>query len=272
MKAHGLKYILKDGTRVTSVTTVISNNLGWNKNVLLGWTKKQTLLGNDTQELLRDAGDTGTLAHYMIEKWEEGFDIIYGQRGKRPEYLGLTLCRKLFYRLTRAIADNDFILDMAEFALFTKRVRDEVVKIKTTFPFIRNELGYVGFRKIGVPYNREPRIEGRGKYIGFKGMFRMIKFAVAGILTASTFPLRLIFYLAFPLILINILAVLFYLFYPTVISIHLLHILNSMFLISAVTFISTYMARVYKDGIKRAIFIIDWENTYISAHPNQKQL
>ena len=60
MKAHGLKYILKDGTKATSVTTVINNNLGWNKNVLIGWTKKQTLLGNDTQEILRDAGDPGT--------------------------------------------------------------------------------------------------------------------------------------------------------------------------------------------------------------------
>ena len=75
MKAHGLKYILKDGTKATSVTTVINNNLGWNKNVLIGWTKKQTLLGNDTQEILRDAGDTGTLAHYMVEKWEEGFEV-----------------------------------------------------------------------------------------------------------------------------------------------------------------------------------------------------
>ena len=114
----------------------------------------------------------------FVELWEIVYDIIYGKRGKRPEFLGLTLCRKLFYRLTRAIADNDFILDMAEFSLFTRRVRDQVLRTKTSFPFIRNELAYVGFRQIGVPYNREKRIGGEGNYIGFAGMCRMINFAI----------------------------------------------------------------------------------------------
>ena len=75
MKNHGLKYILKDGSKAVSVTTVINNNLGWNKNVLIGWTKKQTLMGVNTQEILRDAGDIGTLAHFMVEKYEEGFEV-----------------------------------------------------------------------------------------------------------------------------------------------------------------------------------------------------
>ena len=109
-----------------------------------------------------------------------------------------------FLEYLNLIADNDFILDMAEFSLFTKRVRDEVLKIKTTFPFIRNELAYVGFQIIGIPYDREPRIGGKSNYQGFKGMLRMVKFAVAGILTASTFPLRLIFYIAIPIFLTNL--------------------------------------------------------------------
>jgi polyisoprenyl-phosphate glycosyltransferase len=244
----------------------LTRNFGYQSSVLCGLTYAtgQAIVVNDV-----DCEDPPELIPKFVEKWEEGYDIIYGRRGKRPEYLGLTLCRKIFYRLTRAIADNDFILDMAEFSLFTKRVRDEVVKIKTTFPFIRNELAYVGFKKIGIPYNREPRIGGRSNYMGFKGIFRMIKFAVAGILTASTFPLRLIFYLAAPLLLINFIAIFSYFINPEVIPINLIYMLNTMFLISAVTFLSTYMARVYKDGIQRAIFIIDWENTVL--HPRSTE-
>ena len=75
MRNHGLKYILKDGSKAVSVTTVIGNNLGWNKNVLIGWTKKQTLMGINTQEVLRDAGDIVTLAHFMVEKYEEVYGI-----------------------------------------------------------------------------------------------------------------------------------------------------------------------------------------------------
>jgi polyisoprenyl-phosphate glycosyltransferase len=231
---------------------------GYQSSVLCGLTfaSGDAIVVNDV-----DCEDPPELIPKFVEKWEEGYDIIYGRRGKRPEYRGLTLCRKIFYRLTRAIADNDFILDMAEFSLFSKRVRDEIVKLKTTFPFIRNELAYVGFRKIGIPYDREPRIGGKSNYMGFKGMLRMIKFAVAGILTASTFPLRLIFYLAAPLLLINFIAIFSYFINPETIPINLIYILNTMFLISAVTFLSTYMARVYKDGIQRAIFIVDWDNS-----------
>ena len=262
-----IKKLQPDETSIQYIS--LTRNFGYQSSVLCGLTYAtgEVIVVNDV-----DCEDPPELIPKFVEKWEEGYDIIYGQRGKRPESLGLTFCRKLFYRLTRAIADNDFILDMAEFSLFTKRVRDEVVKIKTTFPFIRNELAYVGFRIIGIPYDRETRIGGKSNYQGYKGMLRMIKFAVAGILTASTFPLRLIFYLAAPLLLINIIAALLYLFNPAVMPIHLIHILNSMFLISAVTFLSTYMARVYKDGIQRAIFIIDWENTCLETPSTPKFL
>jgi len=241
----------------------LTRNFGYQSSVLCGisFATGHAIVVNDV-----DCEDPPELIPKFVNQWEKGFDIIYGKRGKRPEYLGLTLCRKIFYRLTKAIADNDFILDMAEFSLFSQRVRDEVMRTKTSFPFIRNELAYVGFRKIGIDYDREPRITGKGNYKGFSGMFRMVKFAVAGILTASTFPLRLIFYLAIPLILSNFAAIFFYFVSPNNIPLHLIYTINTMFLITAVTFLSTYMARVYKNGIERPIFIVDWENTNLNPH------
>jgi polyisoprenyl-phosphate glycosyltransferase len=240
----------------------LTRNFGYQSSVLCGLTfaKSDAIVVNDV-----DCEDPPELIPKFVEYWEKGYDIIYGKRGKRPEYLGLTLCRKLFYRLTKAIADNDFILDMAEFSLFTQRVRNEVMRTKTSFPFIRNELAYVGFRKIGIDYDREPRITGRGNYKGISGMFRMVKFAVAGILTASTFPLRLIFFLAIPLLLSNFAAIFVYFASPKNIPLHLIYTINTMFLITAVTFLSTYMARVYKNGIERPIFIVDWENTNLKT-------
>jgi polyisoprenyl-phosphate glycosyltransferase len=238
----------------------LTRNFGYQSSVLCGLTyaKGDAIVVNDV-----DCEDPPELIPKFVDQWEKGYDIIYGKRGKRPESFSLTLCRKIFYRLTKIIADNDFILDMAEFSLFTERVRDEVMRTQTSFPFIRNELAYVGFKIIGVDYDREPRIIGRGNYKGFAGMFRMIKFAVAGILTASTFPLRLIFYLAIPLLAANITAILYYFLTPELVQLHFMYTLNTMFLITAVTFLSTYMARVYKNGIKRPIFIVDWENTIL---------
>ncbi|HIF02741.1 MAG TPA: glycosyltransferase, partial [Nitrospinaceae bacterium] len=145
----------------------LTRNFGYQSSVLCGlnFATGDAIVVNDV-----DGEDPPELIPKFVELWEKGYDIIYGKREKRPEFLGLTLCRKIFYRFTRAIADNDFILDMAEFSLFTRVVRDEVLKTKTSFPFIRNELAYVGFRQIGIPYNREKRIGGKGNYIGFAGM------------------------------------------------------------------------------------------------------
>jgi glycosyltransferase involved in cell wall biosynthesis len=241
----------------------LTRNFGYQSSVLCGlnFASGDAVVVNDV-----DGEDPPELIPKFVELWEKGHDIIYGKREKRPEFLGLTLCRKIFYRFTRAIADNDFILDMAEFSLFTREVRDAVLKTKTSFPFIRNELAYVGFRQIGIPYNREKRIGGEGNYMGFSGMCRMIKFAVAGILTASTFPLRLTFYLAVPLLLSNLLVLFLYFMNPENAPLPLIYILNTMFLISAVTFLSAYMARVYKNGIQRPIFVVDWQNTILNTH------
>ena len=244
----------------------LTRNFGYQASVLCGLTfaTGEAIVVNDV-----DGEDPPELIPEFVEQWKKGYEIIYGQREKRPEFFILTLCRKLFYRLTRVIADDDFILDMAEFSLITRRVRDEVIRIKTSFPFIRNELGYVGFRQIGIPYNREQRIGGKGNYTGVAGIFRMVKFAVAGMLTASTFPLRLIFYLAVPLLLINFLVLLLYFLAPENPPIQLMYTLNTMFLITSVTFLATYMARVYKNGIQRPTFIIDWRNTILNSHPTE---
>jgi len=242
----------------------LTRNFGYQSSVLCGLTfaTGDAIVINDV-----DGEDPPELIPKFVAQWEKGYDIIYGKREKRPEFSGLTFCRKIFYRLTKIIADNDFILDMAEFSLFTRRVRDEIIRTKTSFPFIRNELAYVGFRQIGISYDREERIGGKGNYIGIAGMFRMVKFAVAGILTASTFPLRLTFYLAAPLLLGNFLVLFVYFLTPEKALLPLVYILNTMFLITAVTFLSTYMARVYKNGIQRPVFIVDWENTILKTHP-----
>ena len=75
---HGSKYVLADGTRAPSVTTIISQNLGWNKNVLMNWAKRQTMIGKDADAVLKEAADIGTLLHLLIEGHQRGFDVDTG--------------------------------------------------------------------------------------------------------------------------------------------------------------------------------------------------
>ena len=62
-KLHGQNYVLKDGKRAASVTTIINNQLGWNKNPLIAWAKRITAQGEDADAVMREEGHIGTLTH-----------------------------------------------------------------------------------------------------------------------------------------------------------------------------------------------------------------
>jgi len=72
-KAHQ-KYKLHNGTIVPSVTTIINESLGWNKNALVAWARREALAGNDPNKLRDKAADIGTLAHYLIESHLKGIE------------------------------------------------------------------------------------------------------------------------------------------------------------------------------------------------------
>jgi hypothetical protein len=101
------------------------------------------------------------IPHFVLE-WEKGYDIVYGKREKRPEPYPIHLMRKLFYRLNRSVADSEVILDMAEFSLIGSHVRDVIVANRSTFPFLRSEVGYAGFERKGLLYERERRAYAAG--------------------------------------------------------------------------------------------------------------
>jgi len=209
-----------------------------------------------------DCEDPPEMIPQFISFWEQGFDIVYGLRDKRQEPKFIELSRKFFYRFISLIGDHDTILDMAEFSLFTRTVRDVIISNKTTYPFIRNEMAYIGLQQKGICYNREKRVAGKTHY-NFASMFR---FAVAGILTASTFPLRLTMYISIPLFFLNLVLLLLTLlgyknnlFNPVI-------LLDMMFLIFSIPFISIYLARVYHDVMARPNYVIDWRNSMLNEH------
>jgi dolichol-phosphate mannosyltransferase len=198
----------------------------------------------------------------FLAEWEKGYDIVYGERVSRPERALLRAARRAFYRVTRRIADNEFILDMAEFSLISRRVRDVCLFQNSTFPFIRNEIGYAGFRRIGLPYTRQARIHGQTHY----NLVRMSQFAIAGILSASTFPLRFVIYAGVPLAFVDLIASAASLFSSAPMDLQWLFMLNCALLMLAAGFSAIYIARIYKDAVNRPLFIVDEGQSFVN-HP-----
>jgi len=201
-----------------------------------------------------DCEDPPEMVGEFIEKWEEGYDIVYGIRIDRPETWLLKQGRNFFYRLLKRVADMDINLYMAEFSIITGRVKEHLVNTRNTFPFLRAEIGYAGFKQHGIPYVRQRRAAGRTHY----RMVNMFAFGIGGLLTSSTFLLRLAAYLFFPFAFINLLSL------PAILgangaeAFRVLMIFDWLYLMLFLTVHGVYIARIYKIVIGRPLFIVDW--------------
>ena len=136
-----------------------------------------------------DLQDPPELIISMINKWQEGFDVVYGVRSKRKEDFFKRFCYMVFYRLYRLIAQIDMPLDSGDFALLDRRVVDLLNSLPEKNRFIRGLRAWTGFRQTGLTYERDERAAGDPKY-SYKNL---IKLAFDGLFNFSTVPLTFIF-------------------------------------------------------------------------------
>ncbi|MDR1559901.1 MAG: glycosyltransferase family 2 protein [Clostridiales bacterium] len=135
-----------------------------------------------------DLQDPPELFPKMIEKWREGYDVVYGKRSERK---GETAFKKLtagmYYRFLRRMTDVDLPVDTGEFRLIDRKVCDVIKHIKEKNRYIRGLVSWVGFKQTAVEYVREKRFAGETKY----PLGKMIKLAMNGITAFSYKPLKL---------------------------------------------------------------------------------
>ncbi len=202
-----------------------------------------------------DLEDPPELLLEFINYFSKNYKVVYGIRNNREGNKFMKIFRNFYYFFLSKIADNSFTPYMAEFSLLDKEVRDNLIKNETNFPFIRSEISYLGFKKKGVNYLRKKRTAGKTNY----NIIGVFKFAISGILSSSTFFLRFNSYLGILLILFNI--TMFTLGQKFQINFYYIFLTNISILILMLSFISLYVARIYKEIIKKPLFIIDNENS-----------
>jgi len=140
----------------------------------------------------------------LINKWREGYEVVYAVRTEREgEGWFKLFTASLFYRMIYWITDVDIPLDAGDFRLMDRQVVDVLNRMRERFRFLRGMSAWVGFRQIGVPYRRAARHAGETKY-PFRKMFRLALNAVTGF---SYFPLQLATYLGFIAASLSILAI-----------------------------------------------------------------
>jgi len=141
-----------------------------------------------------DLQDPPEVILQLIEKWREGYQVVYAVRGEREgESWFKTFTASFFYRLIQRITDVKIPLDTGDFRLLDRKVVDVMNSMHEKHRFLRGMSAWVGFKSIGVTYKRAARYAGKTKY----PLKKMLLLALNAITGFSYFPLQLATYVGF---------------------------------------------------------------------------
>lgn len=134
-----------------------------------------------------DLQDPPEVIAHMVDKWRDGYKVVYGVRTRRSGESGFkVLTAKYFYRLLNRISDTNLPLDSGDFRLMDKQVIAALCEIREENRYIRGLVAWVGFSQTGVYYERDARFAGESKFT----VRRMLRFAADAVTSFSEKPLR----------------------------------------------------------------------------------
>ncbi len=126
--------------------------------------------------------------------WRDGHHVVYTVRTYGQEIGRFKRATSdLFYRVINKLADVELIPGAADFRLLDRQVVDYLNAMPESARFVRGMVAWLGFKQVGLPYTAAPRFAGKSKF----SLFKMIAFAVEGITSFSTRPLRWCMYFGF---------------------------------------------------------------------------
>jgi glycosyltransferase involved in cell wall biosynthesis len=135
-----------------------------------------------------DLQDPPEVIPRFVDRWRDGFDVVYAVRQNRKESPIKRLGYFGFYRLLRAISDIEIPLDSGDFCLMDRRVVEAMKELPERKRFVRGLRTFVGFRQTNLAYDRAAREAGKSKY----SFLALVGLAVDGLVSFSSYPLRLV--------------------------------------------------------------------------------
>jgi dolichol-phosphate mannosyltransferase len=209
-----------------------------------------------------DLQDPPELILTMIDKWHQGYQVVYAQRTSRQQETWLKrLTAYLFYRILRRLAKVDIPEDTGDFCLMDRQVVNILNSMPERNRYIRGLRAWVGFRQTSVPFARDPRFAGTVKYTFGKSW----ALAIDGIISFSTVPLRLATYIGILSAFIALFMILLVLYWrlsePSSPIIGYTLITISMFFLGSVQLIcigilGEYIGRIYEEVKGRPLYTL----------------
>lgn len=212
-----------------------------------------------------DGQDPPELIPQFVARWREGYDDVHGTRIQREGEGWLKRSTAAaFYRVIGRLSKTPIPADTGDFRLLSPRALAALRQLRERHRFMKGLFGWVGFRQVAIPYRREPRLAGESKF----GLWKLWNFALEGITSFSTAPLRAATYLGlFTALFAFVFAVWIIVKaalygdpvagWPTMMSVILF--LGGIQLI-ALGLIGEYLGRMYDESKQRPLYLVDvWQ-------------
>jgi len=236
-----------------------SRNFGYQKSIFTGYTHAR---GDVAIQLDCDLQDPPELVPEFLRLWRDGHDVVYGVRITRAEGWWISFMRRLFYWLIDRLSETTLPRGAGDFRLVSRRILDELSSVRDEHIYLRGVISALGFRQIGVDYERPARVTGQTKF----SLFSLFGLAFDGIVSHSIVPLRLATFVGLLVALLTFFGLIAYavarLFYgefwppgfATTTVLQLLGIsLNAMFF----GIIGEYLGRIYGQVKNRPLTVIE---------------
>lgn len=213
-----------------------------------------------------DLQDPPELIKDMVDKWMQGFDVVYAVRKKREAPLFKKASYSLYYRIKAAISDFPVQKDSGDFSLLDRKVVNAINSLPEKERYVRGLRAWVGFKQTELKYDRTARKKGKSKY----SLLSLIRLAFQGILSTSVKPLFLsgLFSILSIAIIIGIMgfSILSKIFIPENVMpkgwtslIVIVSILSGFQLIST-WLLSLYIARIYREILGRPTYLVAYDS------------
>ncbi len=209
-----------------------------------------------------DLQDPPELIESFYGKWQEGYDVVYGERVQREATWFLQIAYKAFYRLFRSASYVAIPLDAGDFSLIDRRVVQALNDLPENNRFLRGLRAWVGYRQTGVPYARPERMFGRTT----NSLLRNLGWARKAILSFSYAPLDLITWLALGTVAFSFLALLAQvvarLFFPALAPRGFTTLIALFLFVGGIqllclSIIGSYLAHIYDEVKRRPPYIVE---------------
>lgn len=203
----------------------------------------------------------------MIEKWKEGYEVVYGKRTKREgETFFKKFTAKMYYRLLKNMTSVDVPVDAGDFRLIDRKVCNALVALPEKNRYVRGLVSWIGYKQTYVEFERQERFAGETKY-PFK---KMIKLAFDGITSLSYKPLIFAGYLGSLAFFIGMVAMFVSLIKDMIYKTELVNIMlvieiNLMMFgitLGCIGILGQYIGRIFDESKGRPIYIIDSTTNY----------